>query len=70
MSASHASSLLKISFAYLLKMVWVLHFELVEATQSMDTIALCYSSVMGKMAIEVMFFNEQGKISRVIAHYN
>jgi ketosteroid isomerase-like protein len=53
-----------------LKMVPDLHFELVEATQSLNTIALCYRSVMGKMAIEVMFFNEQGKISRVIAHYN
>ena len=47
-----------------------LHFELVEATQSVDSIALYYKSVMGKMAIETMFFNNEGKIDKVIAHYN
>lgn len=47
-----------------------LHFVLVEATQSVDSIALYYKSVMGKMAIETMFFNDQGKVNRVIAHYN
>jgi hypothetical protein len=47
-----------------------LHFELVEATQSVDSIALYYRSVLGRMAIEVMFFNAAGKIRRVIAHYN
>ncbi len=45
-----------------------LHFVLVEATQSVDSIALYYKSVMGKTAIETMFFNEQGKVNRVIAH--
>ena len=24
----------------------------------------------GKMAVEVMFFDEEGKINKVIAHYN
>jgi ketosteroid isomerase-like protein len=47
-----------------------LHFELVELTQSIESIALYYRSVQGKMAIEVMFFDENGKVSRVIAHYN
>lgn len=47
-----------------------LHFELVECTQGFDSIALYYKSVMGKMAVEVMFFDDFGKISRVIAHYN
>ena len=46
-----------------------LHFELVECTQGVDSIALYYKSVMGKMAVEVMFFDAQGKISKVIAHY-
>ena len=47
-----------------------LHFELLEFTQSVESIAIYYKSVMGKMAIEVMFFDEKGKVSRVIAHYN
>ena len=47
-----------------------LHFELVEATQSVNSIALYYKSVMGRMAIETMFFNEKGKVKKVIAHYN
>lgn len=47
-----------------------LHFVLVECTQSVDSIAIYYKSVMGKMAIEVMFFDPNEKVSRVIAHYN
>ena len=47
-----------------------LHFRLIECTQSVESIALYYKSVMGKMAIEVLFFDEDGKISKVIAHYN
>jgi ketosteroid isomerase-like protein len=47
-----------------------LHFELVECTQSVDSIAIFYKSVMGKKAIEVMFFDPNGKVSKVIAHYN
>jgi len=47
-----------------------LHFELVETTQSVDSIALYYKSVMGKMAIETMFFNHEGKVNKVIAYYN
>lgn len=47
-----------------------LRFELKEVTESVGSIALYYQSVFGKMAIEVMFFDEQGKINKVIAHYN
>jgi hypothetical protein len=47
-----------------------LHFELIECTQSIDSIAIYYKSVMGKMAIEVMFFDDDGKVKKVIAHYN
>lgn len=47
-----------------------LHFELEEVTESVGSVALYYQSVFGKMAIEVMFFDEQGKINKVIAHYN
>lgn len=47
-----------------------LKFELIEVTQSINSIALYYKSVMNKMSIEVMFFNESGKVKQVIAHYN
>lgn len=47
-----------------------LRFELKEVTESVGSIALYYQSVFGKMAIEVMFFDEHGKINKVIAHYN
>lgn len=47
-----------------------LHFELIDITQSIDSIAIYYNAVFGKKAIEVMFFNETGKITKVIAHYN
>jgi ketosteroid isomerase-like protein len=46
-----------------------LHFELVDVTEGVNSVALYYKSVMNKMGIEVMFFNEEGKVSRMFAHY-
>ncbi|MEE9425532.1 MAG: nuclear transport factor 2 family protein [Methylococcales bacterium] len=46
-----------------------LHFELKDVTTGVNSIALYYKSIMGKMAIEVMFFDNQGKINKVLAHY-
>ena len=46
-----------------------LHFELREVTSSISSIAVYYQAVFGKMAIEVFFFDDTGKITRVIAHY-
>jgi hypothetical protein len=46
-----------------------LHFELKEVTKGVGSIAIYYKSVLGKMAIEVMFFNEGGKVNKVVAHY-
>ena len=46
-----------------------LHFELKEVTESVNSIAVYYKSVLDKMAIEVFFFDENGKVSKVIAHY-
>ena len=43
-----------------------LHFELVEVTSGVDSVALYYKSVMNKMAIEVMFFDEKGFIKPVV----
>lgn len=52
-----------------LKKVPDLYFELKEVTESVGSIAIYYKSVLEKMAIEVMFFDEEGKVNRVIAHY-
>jgi ketosteroid isomerase-like protein len=46
-----------------------LHFELVDVTSGVDSVALYYKSVMNKMAIEVMFFDENGLVKKMIAHY-
>ena len=46
-----------------------LRFELIDTTEGVNSVALYYQSVMNKMAIEVMFFNEEGKVSKMFAHY-
>jgi ketosteroid isomerase-like protein len=46
-----------------------LHFELVDVTVGVDSVALYYKSIMNKMCVEVMFFNEEGKVSKMFAHY-
>lgn len=47
-----------------------LHFELIDVTECVNSVALYYKSVMNKMAIEVMFFNEAGKVNKMYAHYS
>ncbi len=56
-------------WASALKKIPDLHFELVEVAEGVDSIALYYQSVMNKMTIEVMFFDQEGKVNKVIAHY-
>ena len=46
-----------------------LHFELYEVTSGINSVALFYKSVMNKKAIEVMFFNGQGKVNKMYALY-
>ena len=46
-----------------------LHFELIDVTQSINSIAIYYKSVMNKKAIEVMFFDDKGLVNKMIAHY-
>jgi len=52
-----------------LKKIPDLHFELLDITVCINSVALYYKSVMNKMAIEVMFFDEQGKVNKMFAHY-
>ena len=46
-----------------------LHFKLLEVTAGVNSVALYYESVMNKKAIEVMFFDDQGKVNRMFAYY-
>ena len=52
-----------------LKKIPDLHFELYEVTSGVNSIALFYKSVMDKKAIEVMFFDKNGKINKMYALY-
>ncbi len=47
-----------------------LKFELIDVTQGVDSIALYYKSVMNKMSVEVMFFDKNGLVNKMIAHYS
>lgn len=47
-----------------------LHFELIQSTAGVDSVALFYKSIMDKHAVEVMFFNKEGKINKMYAHYD
>ncbi|BDS09500.1 nuclear transport factor 2 family protein [Aureispira anguillae] len=46
-----------------------LHFELLEVTQSINSIALYYKSVLDKNSIQLMFFDADGLINKCIIHY-
>lgn len=47
-----------------------LHFELIRSTTGVDSVALFYKSIMDKYAVEVMFFDDEGKINKMYAHYD
>jgi len=46
-----------------------LHFELIDVTTGVNSVALYYKSIMNKKAIEVMFFNEAGLVNKMYALY-
>ena len=47
-----------------------LNFKLFDVASGVNSIVLYYQSVMNKKAMEVMFFNDENKIYKVIAHYS
>ncbi|MBN1346249.1 MAG: nuclear transport factor 2 family protein [Phycisphaerae bacterium] len=47
-----------------------LHFELIQAMTGINSIIIHYRSVGERLAAETMFFDEGGKVTRVIAHYS
>lgn len=46
-----------------------LKFELFHVLTSIQSVVLYYRSVKNLLAAEVMFFNPEGKIIKVVAHY-
>ncbi len=47
-----------------------LHLELIDIAECVETLAIYYKHLNGKRAIEIMFFNKEGKINKVFVHYN
>ena len=47
-----------------------LHFELIDVTMGVNSVALYYKSIMNKTCVEVMFFDENGLVNRMFAHYS
>jgi ketosteroid isomerase-like protein len=47
-----------------------LHFELIEVLAGVDSLTIYYHAVLGKRAAEVLFFDQDRKVHRGIAHYN
>lgn len=46
-----------------------LMFELIDVTSGVNSVALYYKSIMNKKAVEVMFFDKNGLVNKMIAHY-
>ena len=52
-----------------LKKIPDLRFELIDTAVGINSVALYYRSVMNKKTVEVMFFDKDGKVNKVFAHY-
>lgn len=46
-----------------------LYFELLDVCTGVNSIAVYYKSAMDTLAIEVMEFDSEGKVKRVVVHY-
>jgi len=47
-----------------------LRFELIDVFIGVNSLVIYYKAVLGKRAAEILFFGEDGKVNRSIAHYN
>jgi predicted SnoaL-like aldol condensation-catalyzing enzyme len=47
-----------------------LKFALIEVLAGVDSITIYYNAVLGKRAAEVLFFDENHKVRRGVAHYH
>ncbi len=57
-------------WAQALKRLPDLHFELIEVLTGVDSITIYYHAVLGKRAVEVLFFDSKHKVRRGYAHYS
>ena len=46
-----------------------LHFELVSVLTGVESVTVYYKSAGGRLAAEVFFFSQGGKVSKAAAHY-
>jgi hypothetical protein len=47
-----------------------LRFELLEVFTCVNSITIYYKAVLGKLATEIFFINQEGKVYKALAHYN
>jgi hypothetical protein len=47
-----------------------LRFELLEVFTCVNSVTIYYKAVLGKLATEVLFLNQDGKAYKALAHYN
>ncbi len=57
-------------FSAALKQVPDLEFEVVDVLAGVNSMVIYYKAVFGKMAAEVLFFDEHGKVTHSCAHYD
>jgi ketosteroid isomerase-like protein len=53
-----------------LKRIPDLRFELLEVFTGVNSVTIYYKAVLGKLATEVFFLNEDGRVFKALAHYN
>lgn len=46
-----------------------LYFEFIDVTFGVNSVVLYYKSIMNTRSMEVMFFNDEGKVNIIYAHY-
>ena len=47
-----------------------LHFEILDVFAGVGSVVIYYKAVLGLLACEVFFFDEQSKVYKAVAHYN
>ena len=47
-----------------------LHFELIDIAVGIDSIVVYYKSILATRAMEVMYFNHEEKVHKIVAHYS
>jgi hypothetical protein len=47
-----------------------LQFKLIDVCLGINSIVIYYKAVLGKIGAEIMFFDDDGKVIKAIAHYD